>query len=53
MRVVSGKVAGSRFATVANNSLVLDKAGKGRQRVRGSDRPGKVSSRILTMASMA
>jgi hypothetical protein len=43
---------GSSSATVANSSSVVEEAGKGRQTVEGSDKPGKESSRTLMMGSI-
>lgn len=51
-RVLSGRFVGSTPAMEASRSAVVEEAGKDRQRVGGSDRPGKVSSRILTTDSM-
>lgn len=52
-RVVFGKLGGRIPVMHASKSAVVEDAGKGRHRVGGSDRPGKVSRRTLTTGPMA
>ena len=51
-RVVNGRVSGSTFVISLSNSPVVVDAGRGKQTVGGSDRPGKVSSRTLIVAAI-
>jgi hypothetical protein len=51
--VAWGRRAGNKSATFANRSSVVEEAGRGRQTVWGSDRPGKGLSRTLTTDAMA
>ena len=48
----SGRLRGSRALIAAKSSRVVDEAGSGKQRVGGSDKPGKESRRILTTGSI-
>ena len=51
-RVVRGWFRGNKSAIESSSSAALEVAGKGRHRVGGRERPGKVSTSTLTIGSM-